>query len=252
MVHTDALEKEVTKNATWLDCFGGFNLRRTLIVCAIYAIQRLCGTGLSSYSTYFFEQAGLSTADAFDMSIGQACISILGALVAFGLMNYFGRRSLYVTGLTLQSIILLVVGFVGLAPSSSSASWAIGSLILIFQFVYGAAVGPICYAIVSELTSVRLRSKSVVLARASYEVVTLVNGVITPRMINSTAWNWGAKTGFFWGGICVLCTIFVFFSLPESKGRSYAELDALFARRVPARKFATTKIALFSQAPGSL
>jgi SP family general alpha glucoside:H+ symporter-like MFS transporter len=36
--------------------------------------------------------------------------------------------------------------------------------------------------------------------------------------------------------------IWVFFRLPETGGRTFEELDILFERRVPARKFARTKI----------
>ena len=36
--------------------------------------------------------------------------------------------------------------------------------------------------------------------------------------------------------------IWVYFRLPEAKGRTYAELDALFEGRVNARKFASTQV----------
>lgn len=49
---------------------------------------------------------------------------------------------------------------------------------------------------------------------------------------------------------CLLSTIWVFFRLPEPKGRSYAELDVLFERRVSARKFAKTKIDVFAETLG--
>jgi SP family general alpha glucoside:H+ symporter-like MFS transporter len=33
-----------------------------------------------------------------------------------------------------------------------------------------------------------------------------------------------------------------FFRLPEAKGRTYEELDLLFQKKVPARKFASTHV----------
>ena len=33
-----------------------------------------------------------------------------------------------------------------------------------------------------------------------------------------------------------------YFRLPEMKGRTYEELDILFAKRIPARKFASTHV----------
>ncbi|KAJ0279500.1 hypothetical protein N0V92_003959 [Colletotrichum tropicale] len=55
-------------------------------------------------------------------------------------------------------------------------------------------------------------------------------------------WNLRGKAGFFWAATA--CTIFVwsFFRLPEAKGRTYEELDILFARGVPAREFSKTHV----------
>jgi MFS transporter, SP family, general alpha glucoside:H+ symporter len=61
-------------------------------------------------------------------------------------------------------------------------------------------------------------------------------------MLNPSAWGWGAKAGFFWAGSCFLCFVWTFFRLPEPKGRTYGELDVLFERGVPARKFKSTVV----------
>lgn len=42
-----------------------------------------------------------------------------------------------------------------------------------------------------------------------------------------------------------LCIIYTYFRVPEPRGRSFAELDLLFERKVSARKFATTKVDVF-------
>ena len=45
--------------------------------------------------------------------------------------------------------------------------------------------------------------------------------------------------------MCFLCLTWTYFRLPEPKGRTYGELDVLFERRVPARKFKTTSVDQF-------
>jgi SP family general alpha glucoside:H+ symporter-like MFS transporter len=74
----------------------------------------------------------------------------------------------------------------------------------------------------------------------------LINNALTPNMINPTAWGWGAKSGFFWAGVCALCWVWTYFRLPEPKGRTYGELDVLFENGVSARKFASTTVDQFS------
>jgi SP family general alpha glucoside:H+ symporter-like MFS transporter len=115
-------------------------------------------------------------------------------------------------------------------------------MLLLFAACYNCTIGPVCYSIVSEIPSTRLRQKTVVLARNFYNLASIIGNVITPRMLNPGAWNWGARSGFFYAATCFLCFLWAFFRLPEPKGRTYGELDILFERRVSARKFRTTVV----------
>lgn len=62
-----------------------------------------------------------------------------------------------------------------------------------------------------------------------------------PLMLSNQNAGWGQKTGLFFAGTTAVYLIPCFFLFPETKGRTYAELDELFERGVPAWKFATTK-----------
>lgn len=56
------------------------------------------------------------------------------------------------------------------------------------------------------------------------------------------AWNWGAKTGLFYAGTNLLCNVWCWFRLPETKDRTFGEIDLLFHHHVHARKFKHTKV----------
>lgn len=178
---------------------------------------------------------------SFNMSLGQYGLGLLGTFLSWILMIHIGRRTLFVGGLAGLFACLMTVGFISLAPAhSEAASWATGSMLLVYTFVYDSTVGPVVYSLVSELSSTRLRAKSIVLSRNLYNLIAIANGVIFPYMLNPTAWNWKGKTGFFWAGTCALCFVWAFFRVPEPKGRTYGELDILFETGVSARKFRTT------------
>lgn len=53
-------------------------------------------------------------------------------------------------------------------------------------------------------------------------------------------------TGFFYAGLTALLITFMWFMLPETKDRTFAELDVLFENKVSARKFAHTNVDQFS------
>lgn len=78
-------------------------------------------------------------------------------------MAWFGRKTVFMGGLLTQTTILLIIGGLGfIADGNSGASWAIGGLLIGFSVVYQATVGPSTYVIVSEVSSTRLRAKTVV------------------------------------------------------------------------------------------
>lgn len=45
--------------------------------------------------------------------------------------------------------------------------WTIGAMLIVFTFVYDFTVSPVTYSLVSELSSTRLKAKTIVLARAA-------------------------------------------------------------------------------------
>lgn len=245
MIHTNELEKEYSESTSYLECFRGVNLRRTEIACVVWACQALCGSAFMGYSTYFYEQAGLSTTNSFNMTMAQFGLGAIGTIGSWFIMIPFGRRTLYVAGLFTLFCLVLLIGILGCIPSSSGLSWGIGSLLLVYTFVYDFTIGPVCYSLVAEMPSTRLRQKTVVLSRNFYNFWGIINNIWTPYMLNPTAWNWGAKTGFFWAGLCFILLTWTYFRLPEPKGRTYGELDILFENRVSARKFKTTNATQF-------
>jgi len=247
MRHTDDMEREVSAGTSYSDCFKGVDLRRTEITCLTWACQPLCGASLVGFSAYFFQQAGLSTDIAFDFSMALYATAMTGVILAWFAMARFGRRTLFVGGLVAMAAILVIIGFVALAPPTAKGpNFAIGSLLLVWTLCYDITVGTITYSIVTEIPSSRLRTKTVALGRCLYNVIGIMNGIITPRMLNPSAWNWKGKAGFFWGGLCLVCGTWSFFRLPEPKGRTYGEMDALFEKRVSARKFKSTSAELFT------
>lgn len=141
--HTTELEKDMTSGASYLDCFKGVNLRRTEIVCMLWATQNLAGNTFSNYSTYFFEQAGLTGEIPYDFAMGQYAINMVGTFGAWYLMTKMGRRTLFIGGLCGLCVTLLSIGFVGLVPESKkqAASLATGALMLVWAVFYQCSVG---------------------------------------------------------------------------------------------------------------
>lgn len=54
--------------------------------------------------------------------------------------------------------------------------------------------------------------------------------------------NLAGRCGYVWASTGLVCYVLAYFFLPEMKHRSYREIDILFKRKVPARKWKETHI----------
>jgi hypothetical protein len=103
-------------------------------------------------------------------------------------------------------------------------SWSRSILLICLNLIYNSTLGPVCYTLISEVGSTRLRQKTVVLARISYQIMNIICGIIgkshtstlfslgllgfklidmsllihaiVPRMLSPDAWNLRSKSAF--------------------------------------------------------
>lgn len=238
MKRTDDTEKHLDNGEmTYRACFKGANRRRTEIACMVWATQALCGSSLTNYAAYFYEQAGFPTMNSFNLTVGMYGLAILGGFLSWTLLTRVGRRKLYLVGLSGSFILLVIAGLIDIVVKYPAGTWALGSFLIALTFIYDITVGPVCYVLVAEIPSTRLRVKTVVIARIAYNLANITNSILTPKMLNPTAWDWRGKSCFFYAGTTALCLIWCWFRLPETKGLSYLELDILFEKKADARKF---------------
>lgn len=248
--HTIELESHIQNDTSYLECFKGSNRRRTEICMVVFAGQQLSGAVFAYTPTYFFLQAGVSTENSFTIAIGSTAMAFIGTCVSWILLAYFGRRTLYLGGMTMAAASLLIVGVCSAATTAQSAVWAQVAFILVWKLIYSLTIGPICYAIISETSAVRLRPQTVVVARNTYAVVQIISNILNPYMLNPIEWNLRGRAGFFWFGTGALVALWSFFRLPETKDRTYEELDVLFHEKISARNFKKTDVDAFAYGTG--
>jgi MFS transporter, SP family, general alpha glucoside:H+ symporter len=143
MKHTNEVEKYLNPGTSYADCFKGTDLRRTEIASIVWMTQNLCGSALWGFAPYFYEQAGLSTTKAYDLSVGLYGLAIIANFLCWIWMKVAGRRTLYLIGLVWTLIILLATGSVGTIPTKPATSWTLGSLIIVLAFIFDTTLGPV-------------------------------------------------------------------------------------------------------------
>ncbi|KAH9893693.1 general substrate transporter [Xylariomycetidae sp. FL2044] len=238
IAETDRLELEMEAGSTFLDTIKGVNMRRTEISTGVYCTQVLSGIYLINYGTYFFQQAGLKDKDAFSMSIGFLAVGWICTVFSWGFIARFGRRNIFVRGLAVLVVLQLVIGILDSIPGRPGGiGWAESALMLVWNGIYDLSVGPVTFVILGECSATRVRSKTIAVATAVQAVIGIAMTVAVPYMINPDEANMRGKLGYFYGGLGALCLVWSYYRIPETKGRTYEELDLMFDKRLPAREF---------------
>lgn len=141
----------------------------------------------------------------------------MGVIVLWFLIYHFDRRTLYIFDIGCSLVGLLAIGIASAVGDSEASSFTQAGIVMLSTVIRFATVGPVCYAIIAEMSAVFIRSKTISLARISYYLAQIIGNAINPYMINPTEGNWKGNAGFFWAGSCAIMFVCAYFRLPETK-----------------------------------
>jgi Na+/melibiose symporter-like transporter len=187
------------------------------------------------FSTYFFQLAGLPTERSFDLGVGVTACGVVGTMLSWTIVNRLGRRTIFVWGMAILSIINLLIGILDVVPTKG-ASWTQAALTVVWAFFYQVGIGAVAFVLLGETSSPSLRAKTTAMATATQAVFGIVMNIVVPYMVNPDEGNMNGKVGFVFGGLGVIATVGCFLYIPDLKDRTFEEIDVMFANRVPPRK----------------
>lgn len=184
------IELEKTeKNPSYLELFKGTDLRRTLIVCGVYAAQNLTGNLIANQAVYFFQQAGIGDNEAFALGLITSALQWIFVMLSWILTTYFGRRSIYLWGSGVNFVLLVALGIAGCFGKGNSASLAQAALGLIVSVLFTLGPAPASWVIIGETSAIRLRPLTTGVGRAAYYIVEIPCIFLASYMLNPTGGN---------------------------------------------------------------
>ena len=234
------LEEAGTKQSgRYIDCFRGPNLRRTLISILVFCSEPMAGLGfVGSYGALMYQYLGISSHRSFLLQIGAQILSMSGATFALFISDFIGRRPNYVIGCAALAALLLCMGISGSVTTAAATTASVGFYTM-FNFFYNISVGSTVYTLAGELPTSALRAKSLAMSLNVSHAVNTMWSFVCPYIFNPDYGNLKAKIGFVFGGFMLIWAVLGYFWVPETRRRSYEELDELFMNHVPARQFRT-------------
>ncbi|KAL3485888.1 general substrate transporter [Aspergillus germanicus] len=229
------------KQQRWYAIFQGTNGLRTAVSLWPNLTQQFIGLTLfTTFGTYFFQQAGLADPFTIKCITSGINISVLISVVLFS--DLVGRRKIacYATSTTWTCCV--VIGILGLVPRTTVTK----NLFVLFVCIWNVGMianGAAGWGYIAETSALRLRPYTAGFGAACTCVAGVVMNTLTPYMVNANQWNWGFRTGWFYAGVGLPFLIGTWLLLPETKGRSAAELDELFEWKIRPWNFAKTETA---------
>jgi len=232
--------------ASWGEVFSAKWRAPLVIGVGLAVFQQITGiNAIIYYADKIFAAAGFSSpADqtaATTWAIG--AVNVLATLIAIAFVDRLGRKPLLVVGLTGMAISLTVVGITFLfiddkvtihastAANHSNLAGDAGILTLVALVVYIASfafsMGPIVWTMINEIYPRGVRGRAVSVATAANWFSAWLVSQFFLSLVDAIG-----ESATFWlfAALCVVCLVWIVKKVPETKGRTLEEIEAMWVR----------------------
>jgi SP family galactose:H+ symporter-like MFS transporter len=189
----------------------------------ISAFQQITGINAVIYfSPKIFEMAHFGSASsAIFASVDIGIVNVIAALISLFLMDRWGRRPLLILGITGMVISLLILATAFLFQTELIDMIAVISLMAYVGF-FSLGLGAVTWIILSEIFPLNVRGKAMTVA---IFVNWVANYLVSLTFLDIVAWINVTGAFYLFAAISIAALYFVWRYLPETKGKTLAELE---------------------------
>lgn len=185
------------------------------------------------YSHKIFDKAGVHDhKHQILATVGVGLTKLTFILLSTLLIDRVGRRKLLLTSLSGMVVTLTGLG-IFLTLAEHSGGKLIWALVLSIITTYGVVMffniglGPVTWVYTAEIFPLKFRGLGVGIGVA---VNRLMNATVSMSFLSISAAITTGGAFFMFAGISAIALIFFYFFLPETKGKSLEEMEAVFTR----------------------
>lgn len=142
--------------------------------------------GNSEYNANYHTEAGVSTNTAFALGLITSALQMIFVMLSWILTTYAGRRTIYLWGSAVNTVLLFALGIAACFGMSDAASLAQASLGLIVSVLFTLGPAPASWVIIGETSAIRLRPLTTGMGRATYYIVEIPCIFLGSYMLNPT------------------------------------------------------------------
>ncbi|EDV20425.1 uncharacterized protein TRIADDRAFT_32044 [Trichoplax adhaerens] len=215
-----------TKNVGYSELFSPSIRKPFLISIALTIFQQATGINpVMFFCTYIFERAGFKDSDVVNLIA--ATSQLVSSIIGYFLAARFGRVVLLSCGSVVMSLSSFTFGlyFHLLDTASLNPSWLALVSVFTFFMAFNCVWGSIPYLVMSEVLPSRVRGKvGGICAGIGWTGGFLVSYGFLPigEIISIQGVLW------IFSGFNFLAAIFVYYFVPETKGKTLEEIEIFF------------------------
>ncbi|KAJ5378208.1 uncharacterized protein N7496_005617 [Penicillium cataractarum] len=222
------------------------NLYRIYLALMAQILSQWSGAGsITVYATDLFKLLGVtgSNENLLVTAVFGIVKLVAAILCALFLVDVIGRKRALLIGITLQAISMFyIAGFLTAVPEmgvvkdfklpESKKGASEGAIAMIYLSGFGWALGwnSMQYLLTAELFPLRIRALATSLAMTLHFANQYGNSRAVPNMLLPVSEGGISPKGTFWffGVITLIGGVWVWFSIPETAGRTLESMDRLF------------------------
>ncbi|XP_018578224.1 facilitated trehalose transporter Tret1-like, partial [Anoplophora glabripennis] len=208
-------------------------LRKALLICLVLIIaQALSGfCAITFYLQPIFEAAGTSiSAEISALIVG--CAMLLSSFVAPVLVDRLGRKILTISSCFGTFVSLIILGSFFFVQDFTfqdidHISWMPIFSLILYILTFNFGLGSIPWILSSELFPNSVKQ----IAASTVSSTFWITSFLLTRFFNDMN-DFMGRAGSFWffAVICLLAAIFSIFFMPETKGKSFGEIQEMLKR----------------------
>ncbi|KAJ9210628.1 hypothetical protein DTO166G4_7771 [Paecilomyces variotii] len=217
--------------ASWSEILCGSLGKRLATGCAVQALQQLAGVNfIFYYGTSFFQNSGIQ--NAFVVTLITNIINVVSTFPGLLMVEKWGRRPLLLFGAVGMFVCQYIVAIVGTTTSSVVANKVLIAFVCVYIFFFASSWGPVAWVVTGELFPLKARARCLSITTATNWLLNWAIAYATPYMVNDGPGNANlqSKVFFIWGSFCLICAVFVYTCIYETKGLTLEQVDELYAK----------------------
>ncbi len=187
-------------------------------------------TGINTviyYAPRIFQLAGFPSAEsAILATVWIGAINVIMTLVGLWLVDRIGRRPLLIVGVLGMTLSLALLGFAFQFQNSGTGIEAIIALI-VYVGCFAPGLGIVTWLIISEIYPLGVRGRAMSIATFANWTS---NYIVTLTFLTLVQLLTAGGTYWLFTAICVLCLIYIWKKVPETKGKSFDQIQAFWQK----------------------